>query len=221
MSDLSSPDLKAIEARLDRLAFLVRGPDAIKFGAIVVPSRDEHLELDALIGGNVPDLLAEVAHLRTRVDQQAEHLDKVGQIHNGCPNTNNDDLDCPWCRIAELEIEHAEIQARVDVLTGQVAGRDATIQRVRDRHSPLKIYTECGHDGDEDCVGEIVEIESDVGWTCETGYLYSICRECCTENGEQTEECAASHDHSKNGPLCPTRKDIDGNPADDGSQTDG
>lgn len=111
-----------------------------------------------------------------------------------------------------------QLQARVDVLTDQVAGRDATIQRVRDRHSQLKIYTECGHDEGGDCTGEIVEIESDVGWTCQDGYLYSICHECCARNRDQTEECAASHDHGTNDPLCPTRKDLDGDPADDGSQ---
>jgi hypothetical protein len=108
----------------------------------------------------------------------------------------------------------AELQARVDDLTGQVAGQSETIQRVRDRHSEYRIYDECGHghDADEPGIGYAAEI----GFVCEDGYMYSVCRECCTADGEHTEHCATDHVPADCWP-CRTRKDIDGDPADDGS----
>lgn len=111
----------------------------------------------------------------------------------------------------------AELQGRVDDLTGQRDGRDATIQRVRDRHSEYRIYDECGHghDADEPGIGYAVEI----GFVCEDGYMYSVCRECCTADGAHTEHCATDHAPADCWP-CRTRKDIDGDPADDGGPID-
>lgn len=59
------------------------------------------------------DLLAEVKQLREENALQAEYLQKVGTIHNGCPNTQHDVI-CPWCRIAELEqrLDHLADLAR-------------------------------------------------------------------------------------------------------------
>lgn len=149
--------------------------------------------------------------------------------HNGA--TGEPCSNC-WCLCHRQDAEVARLHglvneltsvadgfvARVDDLTGQVAGRDATIQRVRDRHAEHKIYTECGHQHEESDPG-VVEVDL-IGPVCEAGYEYSICRECCVEGGEQTEVCATYHDHRFR-PLCPTRRDIDGDPADDGSRTNG
>ncbi|MGI5223585.1 hypothetical protein [Actinoallomurus sp. CA-142502] len=56
----------------------------------------------------LPDLLAQVK-------RQREHLDKVGAVHNGCPNTR-DDIHCPWCRIAELEQQASGWSAAQDIV---------------------------------------------------------------------------------------------------------
>jgi hypothetical protein len=66
--------------------------------------------------------------------------------------------------------------------------------RVAALHGPFKIYGECDHDhvdGDGS-----VHIDA-IGLTCEDGFEYSICSECCTNGREQTEECATYHDHVK------------------------
>jgi hypothetical protein len=72
----------------------------------------------------------------------------------------------------------------------------AALRAVLDKHSEFKIYDECGHQHREGDPG-VLSIEN-VGLTCEDGYEYSICRECCTGgSGEyQTEDCA-SHDHNR------------------------
>jgi hypothetical protein len=63
---------------------------------------------------------------------------------------------------------------------------------VRQLHSEFKIYHECDHDHAEDDPG-VLDI-NDVGLTCEDGYWYSICLECCTHgSGEQPVECAENH----------------------------
>jgi hypothetical protein len=166
-----------------------------------------------------------IAALHMLGDHLAEALPEEGEV---------DGFNATYRALEEHRVKGAELKARVDDLrkqleaesaafyllrderdhlTGQVAERDETIQRVRDRHSPMKIYTECGHN-DGECPDPI-EVE-EIGWTCQDGYMYSICRECCTENGQQTEVCATYHDH-KNEPLCPTRRDVDGDQVDDGS----
>jgi hypothetical protein len=59
-------------------------------------------------------------------------------------------------------------------------------------HSEFRIYGECDHQHNEDDPG-VKSIEN-VGLTCEDGYEYSICRECCTSgSGYQSEDCA-EHD---------------------------
>jgi hypothetical protein len=65
--------------------------------------------------------------------------------------------------------------------------------RAREVHTEFRIYAPCGHRDVEDCIGDPMEIDGS-DWTCEAGYLYSVCRECCTHGGdEQTEECADFH----------------------------
>jgi hypothetical protein len=81
------------------------------------------------------------------------------------------------------------------------------LESVRDLHSPFRIYDECGHRHAEtdEGVGNVTH----VGLVCGDGYLYTACRHCCTDAlGDQTEECASEHDHSRE--ICPTRTALDG-----------
>ncbi len=89
------------------------------------------------------------------------------------------------------------------------------IQKVRDLHSPMRIYDECSHAHDVNDDGGLpdgVRLVENVGLVCEDGFMYEICRECCTDGGEyQTEQCA---EHPHEGPAacypCPTRAILDG-----------
>lgn len=108
--------------------------------------------------------------------------------HNGfgpCPGA-------PQCTprsagAATAALAEEEIQARVDDLTGQVAGRDETIQRVRDLHKRF--------DDDADCM------DSDSTLGCRHGqgaHKFAIC------------------DYDQDDWPCDTIRAIDGDPADDG-----
>lgn len=82
----------------------------------------------------------------------------------------------------------------------------AVLRHVQALHSEFRIYDECGHQHTETDV--FVRDIADVGLVCEEGFMYSVCRHCCTDaSGDQTEECASSHDHSRW--LCPTRQAIE------------
>jgi hypothetical protein len=88
----------------------------------------------------------------------------------------------------------------------------AALRTVLDRHSEFKIYDECGHHhrySAEGVVTDGVVAVENVGLTCEDGYEYSICRECCTASSQeyQTEGCASAHDHNGCWP-CTTVEDI-------------
>lgn len=81
----------------------------------------------------------------------------------------------------------------------------AALRAVLDLHASHRIYTECDHEHTEEEVEDERAIEvSDIGYTCEDGYLYSVCGACCfDDDNKQTEECT-SHSHGDDKPLCPT-----------------
>lgn len=79
-----------------------------------------------------------------------------------------------------------------NVLDPQACG--VAVVAVLDLHSPRRIYEPCGHNHADSDPGTVEVQDGDVGITCEDGYLYTICRDCCTGNGYQTEQCAADHD---------------------------
>ena len=62
-----------------------------------------------------------------------------------------------------------------------------SVEDVRKLHVPFKCYDECGHEHENanELLG-IVEID-DIGLTCEDGVLYTVCRECHTDDGEPNE----------------------------------
>lgn len=81
------------------------------------------------------------------------------------------------------------------------AALEAETARIRELHSEYRLYDDCGHEHAETDEG-VVNVP-DVGVVCQDGYMYSVCRECCTNGyGDQTEECASAHDHP--GWLCAT-----------------
>lgn len=93
------------------------------------------------------------------------------------------------------------------------AARAEVLAKVEALHAPYRIYDECGHEHtDEDYeAGRCVEA-AEIGYVCDEGLLYVICRECCCDydgfNYWQTETCANGHDDHTTvvGPsLCPTR----------------
>jgi len=78
-------------------------------------------------------------------------------------------------------------------------------------HRPYRVYQECGHahaDGEDR--GGVIDCGDFV--TCEEGFLYSACRECCTDAGGQTEACADGHRHQIGGSICPTAAILDETP---------
>lgn len=83
------------------------------------------------------------------------------------------------------------------------------VQAVRALHRPFRIYDECGHEHTDEDVdqGRAVSID-EVGYTCADGYLYTICRWCCTDGSEyQTETCATNHAAEReNCCPCPTAR---------------
>lgn len=90
-------------------------------------------------------------------------------------------------------------------------------------HAPYRIYDECGHEHtDEDFEAGLCVDAAEVGYVCDEGLLYIICRECCCDydgfNYWQTESCVNGHeDHTRLiGPgLCATRAllaDLGGEP---------
>ena len=80
----------------------------------------------------------------------------------------------------------------------------AAVDAVLALHRPHRIYDECDH-AHEDRAGVI-----DCGefLTCEDSYMYSICRECCTLFGHQTEQCAGEHEHGRDDRICPTYRAV-------------
>lgn len=110
-----------------------------------------------------------------------------------------------------LQLTRRHVEAIV--AAREAAARAEVLAEVAALHRPWRIYDECGHDHtDEDYeAGRCIEV-SEIGYVCDDGLMYVICRECCCDydgfNYWQTESCANGHnlDHTKIvGPsLCPT-----------------
>lgn len=99
-------------------------------------------------------------------------------------------------------------QNALDMLTpaAQVTALERKVVRVLELHSPFKIYDECGHEHEETEKGVTNVIE--IGPVCQDGYMYTVCRHCCTNvGGFQTEECVSAHDHSTS--ICETRRALE------------
>jgi hypothetical protein len=80
----------------------------------------------------------------------------------------------------------------------------AAVEAVLALHVPYRIYSECAHaDGEHEDSG-ITPVDCGDFVTCEDGYLYSGCRECCTDEGYQTEACADGHHHAPGEAICAT-----------------
>ncbi|MGH3099302.1 MAG: hypothetical protein ACRDMV_25255 [Streptosporangiales bacterium] len=85
----------------------------------------------------------------------------------------------------------------------------AALRAVLEVHRPTRIYEDCGHEHtDEDVAEGRAEEIDDVGVVCEDGYQYTICVECCSDGGRQTEECAVDHTPCDDCWPCPTRAAI-------------
>ena len=87
------------------------------------------------------------------------------------------------------------------------------IEAVQQLHRPFRIYEECDHGfllpehGDD-----VVLIECEDFTTCEDGYAYSVCAECCCDSyGEElrTEYCVVAHEHDDSKPRCATIAALD------------
>lgn len=92
--------------------------------------------------------------------------------------------------------------------TKQLAERQTkALNKVRELHKPFKIYGEC------DCTPEQQDDEQthvevdDVGRTC--NLLYRICESCCYDGYSQSEDCACSHEHGLDKPICATVRILD------------
>ncbi len=114
------------------------------------------------------------------------------------------------------ESRHTRLVAHLDLLAAAASDTiaRATIEALRTvaaRHFPFNIYEECdcdpGHSEEEIDQNGVVDI-AEIGPTCEDGFRYSICAECCAhDNGweiNQLEGCADDHDHGYDLPLCQT-----------------
>lgn len=89
-------------------------------------------------------------------------------------------------------------RAEIDRLTNRFTG---LLARIRSIHSLFGVYAECDCDPDAKDKATHVDVE-DVGLTCNLTHF--ICRECCTNNGYQREDCADYHSHGKGHPICAT-----------------
>ena len=67
-------------------------------------------------------------------------------------------------------------------------------ERVLKLHSEFRIYDECGHEHTQDEVDAGTARDTTEFVTCEDGYIYSVCRACCTGGWSQTEACASDHE---------------------------
>lgn len=97
---------------------------------------------------------------------------------------------------------------------GRVAELTTTLAKVREIHRPFGIYTECGHDHDNDedvlTVGApVIREVQDVGLVCDNGKLYDICTECHVEPGLDGEPEWVADDPRARWP-CPTIRALDG-----------
>lgn len=91
---------------------------------------------------------------------------------------------------------------------------EAAVGRVRELHVPFGIYDECEHEHTQAEVDDddspVLDVD-EVGLTCPEGLMYRVCEHCCVRDGYgQTEDCVGVHEHTKEGPICPTIAAVDG-----------
>ena len=70
-------------------------------------------------------------------------------------------------------------------------------------HRPYRVYDECECTDEQLDDGRHREVEG-VGLTC--NFVHHICSECCCSDDYMTEECASSHEHGLDIPICPTAR---------------
>lgn len=120
--------------------------------------------------------------------------------------------------IRELAVER--IIAERKALAVETAKLRQVIAAAVELHRAYDIYEPCNHDHtDDDVDSGAAQDVSDVGRVCADGHMYTICTFCCADrypDGEvigQTETCANGshgHQHTTDGPICPTRAALDG-----------
>lgn len=88
-------------------------------------------------------------------------------------------------------------------------------QSVLGTHRPFHIYEPCRHAhklNDDGTVPFGLCDVDEVGLVCGEGYLYTVCRECCTQPNSrpcfQSVECAEDHDNEACYP-CTTLRELD------------
>lgn len=87
---------------------------------------------------------------------------------------------------------------------------------ISELHRELRIYDpcDCGHSDEAVLAGDAVDTGEFIA--CEETYLYSICRECCTDSsGEQRPDCFDDHCHGTGVPFCKTQRILGAFPDDD------
>lgn len=73
----------------------------------------------------------------------------------------------------------------------------AALDAVLTLHREFRIYDECGHAHTEADLDAGAAIQTADMVTCQDGYAYSICADCCRDGWGQAEECASEHDHGQ------------------------
>jgi len=77
--------------------------------------------------------------------------------------------------------------------------------RIGEIHQPKHLYDECGHSHSDQDVADGTAVDCGGFTSCADAYLYTVCRECCTDAvGDQAEECAAMHMHGRDEAPCKT-----------------
>lgn len=103
--------------------------------------------------------------------------------------------------------EVTALNAQLTEMWEQRSKAEAVLHDIAALHTPWSLYGECGHvHTDDEVDAGTVKVIHDVGYVCEDGLRYQVCAECCTEGDReyQTEECAVSHIHGKDLPICDT-----------------
>lgn len=115
--------------------------------------------------------------------------------------------------IAERKLLRAELSQASQAACAAVQ-IDKAIGRVRALHSPWLVLDECEHDHPwSDVEAGTAHADEEIGITCNVAFV--ACRECCTSNGQHTEECADGHDwhYGPDGYHCRTIHTMEGHDA--------
>jgi len=106
--------------------------------------------------------------------------------------------------VVEDEIYYQVLESDLDKLI-------AYAEAVGELHKPFGIYDECGHSHTEleadDPESGVLFID-EIGFTCKSGFMYYVCKECCLDGSEEqhvSEECGEHHLHEE-GWTCDTAK---------------